>query len=163
MATDLLANRGRRVPARARIVIDAALVFAFACEKAALPMRQLPGDGGFLGGAQGIGLEIDGQLVAGVLYERFSGPNVWMHIAAEPGGLRWLSAVTARVAFSYPFLQLGVQRITGYVEASNVACLRFAKHLGFKTEAVLAGAARDGGDVEVLVLWRKDCRYVDPQ
>lgn len=163
MALDITAHPGRRIPARARIVFDAARVFAYACEKSALPMRQLPGDGGVLGGAQGIGLEVDGQLVAGVLYERFSGPNVWMHIAAEMGGLRWLSALTIRVAFAYPFTQLGVQRITGYVEAGNVACLRFAKHLGFKTEAVLAGAARDGGDVEILVLWRKDCRYVDPQ
>ena len=33
-------------------------------------------------GMTGIGLRKDGELVAGVIYEGFNGPNVWMHVAA---------------------------------------------------------------------------------
>jgi RimJ/RimL family protein N-acetyltransferase len=57
--------------------------------------------------------------------------------------------------------QLGVNRVSGYVNASNAAARRLDEHLGFKPEAVLTGAATDGGDVILYVMWRKDCKYVD--
>jgi hypothetical protein len=34
-------------------------------------------------GMKGIGLERDGELVAGVVYEGFNGRNMWMHVAAQ--------------------------------------------------------------------------------
>ena len=33
-----------------------------------------------------IGLAVDDELVAGLLFESFSGPNVWAHVASVPGG-----------------------------------------------------------------------------
>ena len=109
-------------------------------------------------GMKGLGLEKDGELVAGVAFEGFNGHNVWMHVAAEPGG-RWMTRDFLRYCFYYPFEELKVSRVSGYVEASNERALRFDYHLGFKPEARLSGAASDGGDVVVLVMWRGDCRY----
>jgi len=112
------------------------------------------------GGMQGLGLEKNGELVAGVLYEGFNGVNAWMHVGATPGK-RWMTKTFLRAAFVYPFVQLGCKRVSGYVEASNMVAREFDEHLGFKQEAVLRGAASDGGDVILYVMRKEDCPYVD--
>jgi RimJ/RimL family protein N-acetyltransferase len=113
-------------------------------------------------GMTGIGLRKDGELVAGVIYEGFNGPNVWMHVAAVPGR-SWLNRSYLTACFAYPFIQLGVERVSGYVYASNLDARRFDEHLGFEEEARLKGAAPDGGDVIIYVMWKEGCRYVNTQ
>lgn len=110
-------------------------------------------------GMQGIGLRKRGNLVAGVIYEGFNGQNMWIHVAAEPGA-RWLVRDYLRACFVYPFVVCGVNRLSGYVNESNALARRFDEHLGFKQEAVLKGAAPDGGDVIVYVMWRDECRFL---
>ena len=110
-------------------------------------------------GMTAIGLERDGELIAGVVYEGINPHNAWMHVAAKPGA-RWLTRAYLTACFAYPFVQCGVKRVRGYVSATNLQARRFDEHLGFKPEAVLEGAAADGGDVVIYVMPRKDCRYV---
>lgn len=111
-------------------------------------------------GMSAIGLRRRGELIAGVVFEGFNGQNIWMHVGAAPGG-RWLTRGYLRACFRYAFEICGVQRVSGYVEASNLGARRFDEHLGFREEARLVGAAKDGGDVLLYVMWRKDCPYVD--
>lgn len=126
-------------------------VFAFARER--IPgLRRCEG-------MTAIGLRRDGDLVAGVIYEGFNGRNVWMHVAAE-SSRRWLVRDYLRACFAYPFNVCGCDRVSGYVEDSNESAKRFDEHLGFRPEARLKGAAPDGGDVILYVMWKKDCRYV---
>ena len=108
---------------------------------------------------KGLGWEADGELQAGVIYENFNPHNVWMHVAAKPGS-RWLRREFLHYCFSYPFDEVGVRRVSGYVNASNADAIRFDEHLGFRREAVLSGAAHDGGDVYIYVMRREDCRYL---
>lgn len=110
-------------------------------------------------GMKAVGLERDGKLVAGVIYEGFNGQNVWVHLMAEPGS-RWMTRDYLRYCFHYPFNEMGVKRISGYVNASNLAARRVNEHFGYKQEAVLSGAAPDGGDVILYVMWRDDCRFL---
>lgn len=110
-------------------------------------------------GLQGIGLANDGELIAGVLYDDWNGSNIWMHVAAVPGR-RWLTRDYLKFCFGYPFTQLGCRRVSGWVEASNHDARRFDEHLGFKEEAVLKQAGRNGDDVIIYVMYREDCRYV---
>lgn len=133
------------------IISDPARVWAYVHAKAGVPA---------IAGMKGIGLEQDGELIAGVLYEGFTGHNIWMHVAAEPGS-RWMTREFLRYSFYYPFVECGADRVSGWVEASNTAARRFDEHLGFTEEARLKGAARDGSDVILYVMWREDCRYVD--
>lgn len=135
-----------------RIVHDSARVFAFVSGIMPINMVQ---------GMTGIGLERDGVLIAGVLYEGFNGCNVWMHVAAVPGS-KWMTRNYLRACFIYPFIVLGAKRVSGYVDANNEFANRLDVHLGFVREAVLSGASADGGDVNLYVMWKKDCRYVDP-
>lgn len=134
-----------------RIISDPARVFAFCKERMPVSM---------VAGMKGLGLEEDGELIAGVLYEGYNRHNVWAHVAAEPGK-SWLNRDYLRYCFYYPFEELGCTRISGYVEASNAQARRFDEHLGFRQEAVLEGAASDGGDVILYVMRREDCRYLE--
>lgn len=110
------------------------------------------------GDMKAIGLERDGELVAGALYEGCSGPSVWVHIALKPGTLCTRQFLWR--GFGFPFVDLGCKRISGYIEARNAASRRVAEHLGFKQEAVLRGAASDGGDSLIYVMWRQECRFL---
>ena len=110
-------------------------------------------------GMKGIGLEEDGELIAGVVYEGFNGANIWMHVAAVPGK-RWLTREYLRVCFDYPFNQLGVARVSGYVNETNMAARRFDEHLGFTLEATLEGASADGKNVMIYKMLKANCRHV---
>jgi RimJ/RimL family protein N-acetyltransferase len=94
-----------------------------------------------------------------VLFEGYNGKNLWMHVAARPGK-RWLHRDYLLAVFAYAFLICGVERVSGYVDASNLEARRFNEHLGFREEARLTGAAADGGDVVLYVLWKRDCRFI---
>lgn len=134
----------------AKIISDPARVWAFVRNYIPVPV---------VAGMKGLGLERDGELIAGVLYEGYNGVNVWMHVAAV-SGRRWLNREYLRYCFYYPFVELGCKRVSGYVEDSNEAAKRFDEHLGFTREAVLRGAAADGGDVILYVMRKEDCRYL---
>jgi len=105
-----------------------------------------------------LGLERDGRLVAGVLYDGWNGVNMWMHSAIETGA--YLGRTFPWYVFHYPFNEIGCRRLTGLVEASNAEALRFNSRLGFKIEARLAGAATDGGDTLIMVMTRENCRWL---
>lgn len=108
---------------------------------------------------KGLCLLRDGVVQAAVLYDEFNGSNIFMHVAARPGS-RWMTRDFLKWAFHYPFEQLRVRRISGWVDANNIAAIRLNEHLGFRREAVLESAAPEGGDVFIYVMTREDCRYV---
>jgi len=108
---------------------------------------------------KGIGLERDGELVAGVLYDNINRHNAWAHIATHLPGL-WVPLWFLRLCYAYPFEQCGVRRLSGYVRESNTPCVRLLERMGWQREAALKGAATDGGDVLIFVLWREQCRFL---
>lgn len=110
-------------------------------------------------GDQAIGLFEPGRgLIAGVLYQNFNEVNISAHIAAEPGA-RWLTRRFLWTIFDYPFNQLGVKRITGFVPAHNRAAQRFDEHLGFVREATLEDVLPEG-DLIIYRMKRQDCRWL---
>jgi RimJ/RimL family protein N-acetyltransferase len=133
--------------------------FDFSLERVAAFMRQhLPGLR-LTEDSVALGLTRDGELVAGVMFEGINRHNLWMHVAAEKGR-KWLQRDYLLAVFAYAFLICGVDRISGYVDASNTDARRFNEHLGFREEARLIGAAADGGDVLLYVMWKEECRYL---
>jgi len=133
-----------------RVISDPLRVYTYVSRH--MPMQPV-------GGMKGIGLERGGELEAGVLYEGFNGQNVWMHVAAEPGS-SWMTRGFLRYSFEYPFNEMGVKRVSGYVSEGNAASRRLVEHLGFKPEARLKQASEDGSDVIIYSMWRDDCRFL---
>lgn len=105
-----------------------------------------------------VGLEKNGKLVAGVLYDHFNKASIAMHVAGE--GKHWLNREYLWFCFWYPFEQLKVRKVIGFVPSVNADALRFDKHLGFVEEARLKDAHPDG-DLLLLTMTRKQCRYLE--
>lgn len=112
--------------------------------------------GGF-GTDIGIGWSRGGELVAGVAYADWNGPNVVCHIAAV--GKHWATREYLWTIFDYPFHQLKVKRITVCVGEGNMDSRRFVEHLGFILEAELAGA-HSTGHLRIYRMFKGQCRYL---
>ena len=131
------------------VTFDADIVGPWVCERA--------GGTWVKGRGTAIGKLKDDKLIAGVLYEDYNGPNIICHIAFEPHSL---SREFLGLIYQYPFIQLGVKRITGLVAAGNKKALDLDLSMGFEVEAKLKDAT-PSGDMYVLVMWKENCRFLD--
>lgn len=109
--------------------------------------------------AYSIGQERDGELCAVVVFDNFTEHDCMMHVASD-GSRRWLTRDLLVSAFAYPFIQLGLRRVTSPIASRNKDSLAFNQHLGFKQEGRHPFAAGDD-DVITLGLLREQCRFVD--
>lgn len=121
--------------------------------------RERIGVSGFDDDARTIGLERDGQLVAVVVYDSFHATDVQMHIASD-GTKRWMTRELLASAFWYPFVQVGLLRVTGLVPAHNKEALAFDQHLGFVIEGYHPRAGEHGEDLVSLGMLRERCRWI---
>lgn len=101
----------------------------------------------------------DGEVVSAVVYDDCNRRNCFMHVAARPGK-NWLTRHYLHEAFKFPFRTLGLDRVTGWVEASNLPARKFNEHLGFRHEATLQRAANDGSDILLYRMFKWECPYV---
>lgn len=112
----------------------------------------------FRNDAYTIGLERDGNLVAVVVYDTFSAADCCMHIASDGTGA-WMNKSLLVSAFSYPFIQLGLRRVTGMVPAKNTQALAFDEHLGFVREGYHPHALPND-DLVSLGMLKSTCRFI---
>lgn len=109
-------------------------------------------------GAQAIGYEKNGELIAGVVYDRYNGQSICMHVAAE--GKRWMTREYLWICFHYPFIQLGVKKIIGLVDSTNIDAIRFDENLGFNKEHVIKDAGKHG-DLIIYSMTKEQCRFLE--
>lgn len=107
-----------------------------------------------------VGYEKDGEIVAGAIYERCNGHNVFFH-GASNRSRRWAVKGFIKALCEHPFNTLGVPRMSTVVASSNHEALKFDRVLGFSEECRLKGAAHDGSDAVYLVMWKKDCKWLN--
>lgn len=130
------------------LCLDADRVGPWVCERA--------GGTWVKGRGTAIGRLVDGELVAGVLYEDYTGPNVVCHIAGEGN---WATRGYLGVIFDYPFNQLGVKRITVPVCSRNDKCIALVTRMGFTIEARLSQATPEG-DLLLFAMFKDECRFL---
>lgn len=106
----------------------------------------------------GIGWQKNGEIVAGVAYANWNGPNIECHIASDKSR-KWLTKQYLFAIFWYPFVQLDCRRITVCVGSGNKDSIRFVKHLGFQLEATLENA-HPTGDILIFRLLKEECRFI---
>lgn len=95
-----------------------------------------------------LGVESRGQIVAGVVFNVWTGPDVQMTIAAEPG---FITRAFLRRVGRYATEELGCVRATIETEQASVADI--ALRMGGKVEGVkrdLFGEGRDGTVIGIL-------------
>lgn len=109
------------------------------------------------GGFYAMGIEKDGEIVAGVVINNINGSNATCHVAIAKTN-KLLPKLFEAVA-DYSFRQLGLKRLTGMVPSTEPHILKFDKHVGFEEEFVMKDGA-PGADMHVLVLWPHKCRWL---
>lgn len=106
--------------------------------------------------AVAIGLEKEGQIVVGVVFDHYNRASIAMHVAVEG---KWIARDFIRVCFRYAFGQLRVRKVIGLVDSSNAKALKMDRQLGFVTEAIIRDAS-PGGDLCILTMTREQCRWL---
>ena len=110
-------------------------------------------------GYQAIGLELNDELIAGVVIDGYvSGARCSMHCAGT--GKTWLNREFLFVCFDYAFRQLGCRVIVNPVDADNLDSLRFTKHIGFEEIARIPNGSGDC-DLVLLAMQRMRCRWLN--
>lgn len=109
--------------------------------------------------AVGIGLEEDGELIAGVAYNMYTEASICMHVAAVPNK-RWMTRDFLWRCFAYPFLQLECNRVTGLVREDNLVAQKFDEHLGFKREGLIRKGSTDGTNIILYGMLKEECRWL---
>lgn len=110
------------------------------------------------GDTSAIGVEEDGRIMAVAMYNAFTSMSCNIHVVSD-GGKRWASRTFLREAFHYPFVQLGLTRLTALVPARNTDALTLDLRLGFQMEGRMAEAT-DNDDLVVLGMLRRNCIWI---
>lgn len=99
-----------------------------------------------------LGIERDGQIAAGVVFNCFEGANI--HFTAAGRG--WTPAFMRAVG-EYVFGQLGCLRMTATTEQPHVVAL--ALKLGGKVEGVMRSHFGHGRDATIIGVLREEWRW----
>jgi RimJ/RimL family protein N-acetyltransferase len=96
------------------------------------------------------------EIVAGVMYENYTGASVTATIAVTGGKASkdFLAAI-----FDYPFEQLGVKKIFAFVSDKNERSKSVVQRAGFVEEGRIKDYY-DGADAIVFACYRETCRWL---
>ena len=105
-----------------------------------------------------MGLERDGELVAGTIFENWNGRSVVCHIA-------WHRVTPAYVAavYDYAYNVANVDKIIGPISSNHTRALKLVSKMGFSEEARIKNAAHDSGDIVLMTQTPERCRYLEPR
>lgn len=128
-------------------------------------VAQRTNEAGDFGAPVGIGLQEWNEkkkcwdLIAGVAYCQFNGPNIVCHIASDKTK-RWMTRGYLWTIFDYPFNQAKVERITVCIGQGNPDSIKFVEHLGFEFETYLKDA-HPTGNLLVYAMRKPHCRWLN--
>lgn len=106
--------------------------------------------------AQAIGLERDGVIIAGVIFERYNGVSLWVHVAIEGR----LTPSYLKAIFHYAFVVCDVEKVIGTVSSGNLKAIKFDENLGFTEEGRIKDAAPEG-DIIIYTMTKSNCRFIN--
>lgn len=134
------------------------MITHFAIHKGADFVRsRIPGVKSWLGQHKSLAACEGERILGAVVFDGFTPFDCNVHVAIDDR--RCVTRHVLKVIFSYPFVQLGLKRVSAQIPQSNIQSLRLAKHLGFTEE----GRKREGmGDEDEIILGmlKSECRWL---
>ena len=113
------------------------------------------GAGQWRDGATCIGLERDGQLVAGTMYDWFNGASIYANIAiAGPVTREFLWFISY-----YPFMQLGAKVVLALIAENNQRSKDFVEQFGFSLLTVIP-EADSSGSLLLYAIYADQCKWL---
>lgn len=117
----------------------------------------IPGEGYAIGYTN-----VEGRLVAGFCYTKFTGTTVWMDARCEKDS-NWFSPETMFEIWHYPFVQLNCKDLRCYVARSNVESINLIEKQDMELEAVLKDADITGDLLIYKLSKEKIMKWLEPQ
>ena len=105
-----------------------------------------------------IGWLRDDEHTCGVLYENFTRSSITATIAVSPGAV--MPKAFLRAIFTYPFEQLGCQKILALVAEDNHKSRTMLEKMGFIAEAVVMDYYPDANLI-IYSLSKQLCRFLE--
>lgn len=100
----------------------------------------------------------DSQFQAVILFNNWEEGNVSIHIASVTP--KWATREVLRVAFTYAFIELGAQRVTGTVRENNTKARALNLRLGFKQEGEMRQYYFTGESDIIYGMLRDECKWI---
>lgn len=100
----------------------------------------------------------DGQFLGGVMYTRFTHESITCHSGAVSE--HWINRDMIYACFDYPFRQLKVKRMFGFVPEDNAHAIHWNTKLGFREVGRIEGMFRHNVACIIMRLDREDCRLL---
>lgn len=98
-----------------------------------------------------------GEIKMVVGFNGFLGRVCQMHVAMEPG-FHFTPKAMLRECFAFAFENC--DRVIGVVNSNNEAAMKYDLHLGFKELYRMPELHDDGGDIVILGMDQKDCKWL---
>lgn len=76
-------------------------------------------------------------LIAGIIYHNFISEYKNIEVSMVAASPKWATKQVLKELLSYPFNQLGCQRITTCIAKSNERAIKFNLGIGFKHEGII--------------------------
>ena len=106
-------------------------------------------------GSQAIGLERDGGIAAGIIYEDWNGASIVCHIAIRGRANKQFLLAISEFAFN----TCAVHKIIAPVYSSNEKAMTMVRKMGFVKEGILRNA-EPNGDIVLWTLTKSQCKYL---
>lgn len=107
-------------------------------------------------GSQAIGLVKNDKIVAGVIYEKYTGASMMVHIAISGR----LTPAYLRAIFDYPFVYCDVNKLIASITSTNVKSIKLVENMGFTVEGRIKDAVPDG-DIIMYTMSKFECRFIN--
>ena len=102
-----------------------------------------------------IGAIKNNELIAGIMFFNRQPNDITVALVVDR--LFTAPRIVASV-MRYPFIQLGLNRVSAEIAASNKRCIRMAEGMGFELEGIKSAAADDGGNLMIYGLMKDNFR-----
>ena len=101
----------------------------------------------------------DGKILYAGAFNEFRGRDVQYHAACDDPKVLTRSRIA--LLFRYPFEQLGVERISCVIAASNTRSRKVVEGLGWVYEGTVRKYYSDTDDAYIYGMLREECRWLD--
>lgn len=114
--------------------------------------------------SKAIGNMVDGKIVAAVTFNQFRTRPDKTIFTLEMGiyscDRRWATKDFLRAVFEYPFVQLGLDRVSTACSAERPEVINFNEKLGFIREGYHRRAFPLGGDSVSFSMLKEECKWI---
>jgi RimJ/RimL family protein N-acetyltransferase len=100
----------------------------------------------------------DDSLLAVLVYNAKDEANIGISIASTSP--RWCSKLSLKVIFGFPFVQLGLNRVTATIRETNRKSISVVERLGFILEGELTQYYTSGESAMIYGLTKDNCRWI---